>query len=353
MTSRPSLSTYWKCQLIFWSLAALQWAVAGYTGPGFSWRVAVLHFLLDLVIYIVPSHLFRNFSRSRHWHQLSVGRLLPRLLPAWLLLAAIFMLVTIAKNYWMRVWFMPGFDDSFEQAFREQAFTIYITGLRLMAIWLLAYYAYHYSQRELEAVKKAGRLELLAREAEFNQLSAQLHPHFFFNSLNSIKALVVENPSEARRAVDRLSDILRSSLYEQQQVVTLAEEMALVQDYLELEKIRFEERLEIRWQIDETLMEQKILRLGLQTLVENAIKHGIAAQPTRGLIRVVVSRLENQQYWQVKVENTGTLPSDVKKGIGLRSLDERLQLLYPQRASFCLEKIQAGPVIATLKMPLE
>lgn len=350
ITAFARLSLYWKCQLIFWSLAALQWAVMGYTGPGFSWGLAMLHFVLDLMIYIIPSHLFRLFSKRRGWQELSVSQLLPRLLPAWLLLAAVFMLVTITKNFWMRHWFMPGFDGSLEQAFREQALTIFITGLRLMAIWLLAYYAYHYSQRELEAVKKASRLELVAKEADFNQLSAQLQPHFFFNSLNSIKALVIEDPTAARRAIDMLSDILRSSLYEQQQEVTLREELALVRDYLELEKIRFEEKLEVKFQVEDDLMDRKILRLGIQTLVENAIKHGISQQSDGGLISVRVSR--QQEHWQVKVENTGSLPAALEKGIGLKNLEERLQLLYPQQALFTLEKKNTGPVTAILKMPI-
>jgi hypothetical protein len=73
MQKQNTISLYWKCQLIFWSLAALQWAYAGYMGTGFSWELAIIHYVLDLIIYIVPSHLYRNLSRRLGWHKLSLG----------------------------------------------------------------------------------------------------------------------------------------------------------------------------------------------------------------------------------------------------------------------------------------
>lgn len=114
-----------------------------------------------------------------------------------------------------------------------------------MSVWILAYHLYHYAQREISAVKENARLTIMTKEAQLNNLSAQLNPHFFFNSLNTIKFLVEEDPGAARRAIDLLSDLLRSSLYRKDDMlITLQQEIDLVKDYLELEKLRYEERLQ-------------------------------------------------------------------------------------------------------------
>ena len=342
---------YWKCQMIFWSLAALQWAYTGYIGTGFSWELAFIHFVLDLIIYITPSHLYRNFSRKLGWHKLSLPNLLIRLVPIIIVMGFVFMTLTITKNYFVRYLFQPGFDGTIEEAFTTQSFTTFITGFRLMSIWLLAYYAYHYSQREINAVKEAGRLEVMTKEAIFNNLSTQLNQHFFFNSLNSIKALVIEDPKAARRAIDILSELMRTSLYAvQENLVSLKHELALVEDYLELEKIRFEEKLKVSIQADEALMKKQVLRLGIQTLIENAIKHGISQQPEGGFIKTEVSRVDNNIV--ITVENTGTLSEGLKKGIGLSSLKERLQLQFDGKAVFSLKQETAQTVKAIIKTPL-
>jgi LytS/YehU family sensor histidine kinase len=260
-------------------------------------------------------------------------------------------MLTIIKNYFVRYWFQPGFDGTIEEAFSAQSFTTFITGLRLMSIWLLAYYAYHYSQREINAVKEAGRLEVMSKEAAFNNLSTQLNPHFFFNSLNSIKALVIEDPGAARRAIDILSELMRTSLYSiQGNLVSLRHELALVEDYLELEKIRFEEKLKVSIQADEALMNKQVLRLGIQTLVENAIKHGISQQPEGGFIKTAISITDGEIV--ITVENTGTLTDRLKKGIGLSSLEERLQLQFDGKAVFSLQQETAQTVKAIIKTPL-
>lgn len=351
MQKRNTISLYWKCQLIFWSLAALQWAYAGYMGIGFSWKLAIIHYVLDLIIYIVPSHLYRDLSRRLGWHKLSLANLLVRLVPVIIVMAVVFMVFTITKNYFVRFWFQPNFSGTIAEAFKAQSFVVFITGLRLMSIWLLAYYAYHYAQREINAVKEAGRLEVMSKEAAFNNLSTQLNPHFFFNSLNSIKALVIEDPKAARRAIDILSELMRTSLYqEQKNLVSLKHELALVEDYLELEKIRFEEKLKVSIQADEALMNKQVLRLGIQTLVENAIKHGISQQPQGGFIKTEVSSIANEIV--ITVENTGTLNNGLKKGIGLSSLEERLQLQFDNKADFSLQQETAQTVKAIIKTPL-
>ena len=352
LQKQRTISLYWKCQLIYWGLAALQWAYIGYVGTGFSWKIALVHFTGDLIIYIVPSHLYRNFSVKMGWHHLGLRELILRLVPSLLLLGFVFMVLTIVKNYAVRFIFQSGFNETLQQAFDTHALLTFITGIRLMAIWLLAYYAWHYSQRELNAIKETNRLQLMAKDAAFNNLTAQLNPHFFFNSLNSIKALVIENPRSARRAIDILSELLRNSLYANDQtLVSIKDELALVNDYLELEKIRFEEKLAVKVEAEEVLLTQKILRLSIQTLVENAIKHGIGKTTRDGFIKILVKRKDD--HILVTVESSGSLNPPFKKGIGLSTLEERLQLQFGAESSFSILQHSPASVLAIIKTPMQ
>jgi hypothetical protein len=190
MKSGITLSLYWKCQLIGWSVASLYWGYVGFIGTNFSFTLAVIHFIGDLGIYILPTHLFRNFSVKQQWHKLRPEKLLPRIIPAIAVLGLAFMILTISKTYVMRWWFEPHFSESYHPYLNQFNVTTFVTGIRLMSIWVLAYYLYHYAQREINATKESARLALVAKDAQLNQLTAQLNPHFFFNSLNNIKALV-------------------------------------------------------------------------------------------------------------------------------------------------------------------
>lgn len=351
LPKRIRISLYWKCQLIGWSLAALYWQYAGYLESNFSWALAVLHFFGDLLINIVPTHLFRNFSLKMGWHKLAIPQLLLRLIPSILLLGSIYTLLTISKNHLVRIMSRPDYSFTLLQDFERDGLVVWVAGIRLMAIWLLAYYGYQYAQRELSAVKEAARLSLMAKDAQFNQLSAQLNPHFFFNSLNSIKALVIENPSSARRAIDLLSDLLRTSLYGRETgLIPLQEEMALVKDYLELEKIRFEEKLQTKLSVDPQLSNAAILPLSIQVLVENAIKHGIAKTKGGGRIEVDIKTLGDTM--RVTVMGPGLLENNSVNGLGLNNLRERLSLQYHQAAKFIIEQRDPHTVIASIIIPI-
>lgn len=342
---------YWKCQLIGWSVAALYWAVIGFMGSQFSWLLAAIHFAGDLLIYISLSHAFRNFSVRLGWHRLTVKALVLRLIPSILVLGGLFMLLTICKNFLVRYMFQPEFTDTLPEQIKAFWLTTFVTGIRLMSIWVLAYYGYHLAMREINAVRESARLTAVAKDAAFNQLSAQLNPHFFFNALNSIKALVIEDPTKARRAIDLLSDLLRTSLYQQSSpMITVREEMQLVNDYLELEKIRFERKLQTSVLMDDEVLNTMILPLSIQVLVENAIKHGISKRKDGG---TVVIRLEEKGDSLVaSVESPGRLDNGLNNGLGLKNLEERIQLQFGAKGSFQIVQQQTDIVTATIIVPL-
>jgi len=351
MPDKRNISLYWKCQLIGWSAASLYWGYVGYTGSNFSFPLAIIHFTGDLLMYIGLTHLFRNFSRHHRWHLLQPGKLLIRIIPSTVLLGIGFMFVTIGKIYLVRYVFEEEFAESFGQYFSSQWLATFVTGVRLMAIWVLAYYLYQYAQREINATKESARLALIAKDAQLDNLSAQLNPHFFFNSLNNIKALVLEDPQAARRAIDLLSELLRTSLYRRDApLISLKDEVDLVTDYLELEKIRFEKRLQTNIEINEQLLQRQIPPLSIQTLVENAIKHGIAQRKEGGTISIKVT--EDNGYLKTDVRNPGKLSSSGNKGLGLKNLADRLQLQFNGKASFELISPDENIVLATIKIPV-
>jgi sensor histidine kinase YesM len=347
----PQISLYWKCQLMGWSAAALYWGLLGYLGTGFSWSLAIIHFLADLSIYIGLSHLYRNCSIQLGWQKLAIRQLVWRLLPVVVMLGAAFMLLTVSKNYLLRYWFEPGFSTRFTAQLAEQWLVVMATGMRIMSIWLLAYYGYHFAIREINAVKESSRLGMMAKDAAFNNLTAQLNPHFFFNALNSIKALVLENPQATRRAIDLLSDLLRRSLYRKEAgFISLQEEMDMVKDYLELEQIRLEKRLQTNITVAEALLPQPLLPFSIQVMVENAIKHGIATSKESAMLNIRVEQEGNSM--RVEVQNPGRLQQTATHGLGIKNLQERLQLQYDGKASFRLAQHTADTVLATLKIPL-
>lgn len=345
------ISLYWKCQLIGWSVASLYWSYTGFAGEGFNYLVGVLQFLSDVALYMLLTHLYRNFAISRGWQQLPLNQLLKRIIPATVVMGLAYLIVTTIKVYAFRLWLMPALTPPLFVFFRLNWSMILVAGIRLMSIWLLAYHLYHYAQREISIAKENARLSVMAKDAQFENLSAQLNPHFLFNSLNNIKALVIDNPGSARRAIDLLSDLLRTALYNRESAFTpLAEELSLVKDYLELEKLRLEERLLFSIDADNSLGAVPVPRFSIQTLTENAIKHGISQQKDGGLISIQVTSAAG--FISITIQNPGSFDNNSpSKGLGLRNLTERLQLHYKGNAKFCIVNSNDSAVLSTLLIP--
>lgn len=353
MKKKAFLSLYWKCQIIGWSIASLYWGFAGYVQGGFNFAVGIFQFVTDVALYILLTHLYRNFSLRHHWQQLNLKELLKRIVPSVLILGLSYTAVTTAKIYFFRSFLLHGFTVPFSIIYRMLLMETFIAGIRLMSIWLLAYHLYQYAQREIRVTKENAQLAVLTKDAQLSNLSAQLNPHFLFNSLNTIKALVIENPVSSRRAIDLLSELLRTSLYDRQELLTtVKEELSLVEDYLELEKLRLEERLHYTIETDQLLKEQLILRLSIQTLVENAIKHGIDQQKEGGLIAVKVTGATD--FIQITVQNPGKIPPVLSgEGLGLQNLEERLKIQFMGKARFEIANEPGITVIATILIPLK
>ena len=185
-------------------------------------------------------------------------------------------------------------------------------------------------QNDAQAQEKKVELEQLAKDAELFKLRQQLQPHFLFNSLNSISALAGSQPEKARHMIQQLSDFLRGTLKkEDQQSVPLQEEMAYLELYLDIEKVRFGHRLETRIDISEAARQALIPPMILQPLVENAIKFGL--YNTIDAVTISIQATIENQYLIVSVSNPfdeNSLPSGKGTGFGLSYIQRRLFLLF-------------------------
>jgi two-component sensor histidine kinase len=192
------------------------------------------------------------------------------------------------------------------------------------------------------------RAEKLAAEAQLASLSSRVQPHFLFNTLNSISALIRENPEQAEQTIERLASLLRSSL-DQTETVPLDQEIKLVRDYLEIQKTRFGERLRFEVAV-EPGVQAAVPPFSVQTLAENAVKH-VAGRRQEGVtLRVQVRRFEGSVVVFVSDNGPGFTEDSMKAGHGLDNLQQRLRAIYGDRAGleFLLE---AGSMIVRLRVP--
>ena len=224
----------------------------------------------------------------------------------------------------------------------------------LTGLWLLIYIVYHYVEKVRKDQIDRLNLEKNIKDLELKTIKSHINPHFIFNSLNSIRALVDENPTRARSAITELSNILRSSMQaEKAETVTLEKELNIVKDYLALEQMRFEERLKIELDIDEDTLDQQVPPMMLQTLVENAIKHGISQQVNGGMVKVISDFKDNNL--ELLVQNTGQLllkSVNSEGGFGIKSTEDRLNLIYQGKASFSIKNLTDNIVESKITMPV-
>ncbi|MGE0567683.1 MAG: sensor histidine kinase [Bacteroidia bacterium] len=220
-------------------------------------------------------------------------------------------------------------------------------------IWNTIYFGYHYFANYKNAEINNLRLEASRKESELKSLKSQLNPHFMFNSMNSIRALIDENPLKAKEAVTKLSNILRNSLLmNKNKEIFLSEEIELVKDYLDLEKIRYEERLDFVINIDPNSKSVMLPPLIIQSQVENAIKHGISKNPDGGLIKI--TSIVKDGILNIKIENTGLLNEEKSQtGLGFTNSLQRLQLQYGRAADIKIYELKNDfKVITEINIPL-
>ncbi|TAI49703.1 sensor histidine kinase [Flagellimonas allohymeniacidonis] len=226
-----------------------------------------------------------------------------------------------------------------------------INALFLVGAWLVTYLVIKLLLKLNR--DRIERLELNTnlKQAQLNTLKGQINPHFMFNSLNNIRGLMLEDVEKSREMLTKLSEILRYSLTKNNiNSITVEEELEVVDNYIDLSKIQFEERLEFVKDIDPNTLNLNIPPMVIQLLIENAVKHGISNLKTGG--RIILSIKPEGELMVIEVRNTGKLQlANNTTQLGLKNIRQRLKLLYSDKASFQLNE-SAGEVVANIKIPL-
>jgi len=303
-------------------------------------RKLVLIHVLFIAASIGLTHAFRLEIRQRRIHQ-PVNRM-------WMFLVCGVVLISSIQTS-LVVWANQLIPPREPMPLIAQA-AIEWGMLLATGIWTVLYIRItekrHQEEREV-------KLQAALGDAELRALEMQINPHFLFNCLNSIRALVAENPARAQDMITRLANIFRHNLHRPaEHTVSLSSEIDVVRDYLELESMRFEDRLRVKYAIVPGAENASVPSMLLQTLVENALKHGIAPRPAGGDLLIRAER--TREATRIEVENTGHLASAEASGpggVGLNNTRERLKLLYGDRASLQLRDSADGRVIATALIP--
>ena len=240
-------------------------------------------------------------------------------------------------------------------AFREFQRSIlpsrFLIGLLYYIIMCLVYYLIIYYQNLREKMAKEAAVNTLLKEAELNALKLQINPHFIFNSLNSINSLILIKPDLAQEMVVKLSDFLRATLGgNSKHLVTLKDEIDFSKLYLEIEKIRFGEKLHFNINMDDNDSSRMVPHMIFQPLLENAVKHGVQQSSDPVTIDLDISNQKNFLTIIIKNNFEGISSAPGKK-IGLKNIRERLTLIYNQ-ADLLKTETKSNQFIATLKIPL-
>jgi sensor histidine kinase YesM len=340
---------YWLLQFAGWGFVGLVMIFFAHAYKvEISNRILLSRIAIVFTAGIMVTHILRLIIKWRGWMMESIEKVIPKLIVAMVIASMLFSLIVLGGIDYFHL----GSDSNKKISFLNKLLGNTVDNGLFILPWVLIYYFYHFFQKSRRQQMDTLRLETLIKELELKTIKAHINPHFIFNSLNSIRALVDENPQRARKAVTELSNILRSSLQsEKMETVPLEKELSIVKDYLALENMRFEDRLKIEYQIDEDTLDQPVPPMMLQTLVENAIKHGISKQIQGGVVKVI-SDFKND-YHELSVQNTGYLNGYKigDEGFGISSTTNRLGLLYGDKAKFEMKQLTPSLVEAKVMIP--
>jgi hypothetical protein len=354
---------YWFCQLFGWGFNAFSQTYSGISNgldaPALKIGIEVASLNALALIY---THLLRGYMKRHGWHKLSIPALLPRVLGAALLFGLPTALIMRSMSI---AWLWIGGTPKDQAALAEVAGSIgewlvssdpmvlgTMNWTAAIVLWTIMYFSITSLRDRRLADLRESELARALKVAELRLLKSQLNPHFLFNCLNSVRALIADDPTGAQKAVTQLARTLRYTLTAgQEEVVSLERELEIVADYLELESLRLGERLHIERAIAGNARSAHIPVMLLQTVVENAIKHGIAELPEGGRLRI--SAEVHEQALLIEVENPrpATPSRSPSHGVGLRNAAERLRLLFGTAALLDLDLSRHDMALARIRIP--
>ncbi|MDO3388622.1 histidine kinase [Gilvimarinus sp. SDUM040013] len=329
--------TYYLVQIIAWSLFSVAHILFTLMSMPLS-NVSVVNGVFIGAVGLVVSHTMRTLFLRRWLQQLALLPLLGKILLLVVICAAIWesLIIFVLHIGWLHFYDLQSISVAATLFWYYYYFVV-------LSLWVMLYFGINVALKRRRETMEKLQLELILKESQLANLKNQLNPHFLFNALNSVRALVLENPEKSRSMITQLASLLRYSLRDSEQhTQPLQQELDAVRAYLELEKVRFEDRLNYQFSVAEGLHDEPVLPMSIQTLVENAVKHGLAQRPEGGSISV---KIEKRQGWiEVEVINSGhlreTASGEHSTGTGLPNTRARLEQVFGPQAGLELEQKQ-------------
>ena len=340
-----------KSKQLYWVLQVLGWGSAAILSLIFKY-LTTLHItdsdiglaFLIFTLGILYSNVIRRVYKYFKWHEQDLITILHKVA----FLATITAVVKLMTLYFLVHLCPDTVNDSFgivglAQHFIRFSILYFFWGV----LYFIVYFFSNFKKSEIQNLKNKAQMN----EAHLNKLKSQLNPHFMFNAMNVIRALIDEDKNKAKDGITKLSNILRQTLnVNQQKVITIEDELSIVNDYLSLEKLRFEERLQWEVKVDSSLQSYYIPPMLLQTIVENGIKHGISNLIEGGTIEVTSKEFDDS--FQICVINQGQYnPNSDTSGLGLNNSRERLSVIYGHKASITIDNVNDDQVKACIQLP--
>jgi two-component system, LytTR family, sensor kinase len=358
--------TNWRRTTLFlggWTLvsvifAAISYAAAiGENNKEFGFVSALRLNLVQFYLWAILSPLLFKFSRRFpiEFRPLNLRNLL-LYFPALISFAGIHQLIHLAVLWsitprWRQQY--PALIDCYRAYF---AFGFYID-LIIASLIVVAVHALLYYQNFRASELAQSSLKTQLAQAQLKALKMQLHPHFLFNTLHSISSLVLEDPPKANSMIARLGDFLRLTLENSdQQLVTLKKETEFLRCYLEIEQVRFGDRLTVIFEIEPVTLAARLPHLILQPVVENAIQHAIAPRATRGHINIEAKRLNSLLRLEVRDNGPGIASNGHllgREGVGLSNVRARLHQIYGSDSRFELMNAKDGGLAVVMEIPFQ
>ncbi len=344
METTAKIPSFWTLQLIGW---------AGYTIDryisleGNFFPVPITYVTIAFVLTILLRPIYRRvWKKTQSIAIIGLTAIIGSILAAflWLILGEIifdfFGIREIRdESFTSFLW------DSFRYSLQHHKPFLFLS-------WSALYFGIKYWQSKRNEEELVLKANTLAKETELKMLRYQINPHFLFNSLNSASALIRENPNRAEKMIDELSEFLRYSLNKTKAgLVTLNEEIEAVHNYLSIEKIRFEEKLEVDFQISEEVLDFKLPNFLLHPLVENAIKYGM--QTSKLPLRILITAEKKESLILIAIENSGKWVDDANSkqngtNVGIKNVRQRLEQFFPDRHKFEISKNRNGVRISLI-----
>jgi LytS/YehU family sensor histidine kinase len=267
-------------------------------------------------------------------------------IPCSIIFSLAYMVIRACIGHWQS-------EASFAEAFQPLLVKTWHFNLLIYWVIVAVSFAFNYYGKFRERELRAAELEKSLAQAKLHALQMQLNPHFLFNSLHSISALMHQDVEAADRMIVRLSDLLRAALEKSDaQEVTLRDELKFLQSYLEIEKIRFGSRLTVTTEIPADLLDARVPNLILQPLLENAIRHGIEPHAKPGIIELRAQRVNGELTLDVSDNGAGVSNANaIREGVGLSNTRARLRTLYGEAHRFEMGNRPEGGLRVRLTIP--